>query len=257
MYQNIHSFLTFMAYFLPGNRMLAEAEVMTLSYLSEPSARFLWDSYMNSSTHSSLAKLSKHQKDELFKSVHGICEGNIADMLRMKFALESSPNFERAKAYLVANATATRPSAFQLYDKSCESLSDEDRNKLRLLKLFLTSTDGYVSLSSIPSEYQPLVKIWIKENFLSIFIGNLIPIDDQGTVIGPQARDKKFFFPAVAFRSVFMRLYIQESSANRLQIENEVNARRLKDEYEVNARRLKVENEVNAQRLKDELKDLF
>ena len=141
-------------------------------------------------------------------------------------------------------------------------------NKLRLLKLFLTSTDGYVSLSSIPSEYQPLVEIWIKENFLSIFIGNLIPIDDQGTVIGPQARDKKFFFPAVAFRSVFMRLYIQESSANRLQIENEVNARRLKDgnevnarrlkdEYEVNARRLKVENEVNAQRLKDELKDLF
>jgi len=126
---------TFISYFHcilpPGNRMLAEAEVMTLSYLSEPSARFLWDSYINSSTHSSLTKLSKLQKDELFKSVHGICAGNIADMLRMKFALECSPNFERAKADLVANAATTRLSAFQLYDQSFESLSDEDRNKLR------------------------------------------------------------------------------------------------------------------------------
>lgn len=249
--------------------MLAETEVMTLSYLSEPSARFLWDSHIHSSPHSSLAKLSKLQKDELFKSVHGICAGNIADMNLIKFALESSPNFERVKADLVANAATSRLSAFQLYDRSFESLSDEDRDKLRLLKLFLTSTDGYVSLSSIPPEYLPLVKIWIKENFLSTFIGNLIPIDDQGTVIGPQARDKKFFFPAVAIRSVFMRLYLQESSANRLQIElkvenemnaqkkqrlkdeNGVNVQRLKDETEVNVQRLRHENEVNVQRLKD------
>jgi len=221
---------------------MMEAEVITLGYLSDASARQLWDIYLETSD-SYLREMKSDAKENLFRKVHSVCRGNIPDMKRMVRALELGNNadFELALARTIFAPNVISPLISGLYEKPPEKLSVEENAQLAVLQALLGTENSFLSITSLPLDYIPAMNRLLKDNVLSVFYETALPYDTQQRSTGPLMNDGPF--PILTFNSIFARLLLEEKAAKRMATEQEKAAKRMATDQENILKRMATEQE--------------
>ena len=214
-----------------GSKLMSEAEVIVLGYLSQESAKKLWENYIQNSR---LREMPLESRDALFQSVHEVCRGNIADMMRLFSNIEKQPSvdFEAAlQRTIIAPNVISRP-VFDLYDKTEKLLSPEEISQLALLNILMNTTDSFVSTSGFSAELLEAMKSLLEENVLSVCYDIPLSYNDDGQNTCPQQSHGPF--PVITFSSVFTRLRIEQKLTEILELEQ----KRLTEILELEKKRL-------------------